>query len=143
MTEQAQPGNRVKVHYTGTLQDGTVFDTSRERGPIEFTIGEGQVIRGFEEAVKGLAPGQTRTTTLPPEEAYGQPRDDLRIKVPRQTLPPEVDPQVGETLYVRQPDGGAAPVRVADVEDESVTLDANHPLAGQALTFEIQLVEIG
>lgn len=141
--QQAKPGDRVKVHYTGTLPDGTVFDSSKNREPLEFTLGQGQIIRGFEEAVVGMAPGDTKKETIPPDRAYGAPRDDLRVKVPRESLPEGLAPNVGETLYVRQPDGNAAPVRVADVGEQEVTLDANHPLAGQQLVFEIELVEIG
>lgn len=137
-----QDGDTVRVHYTGTLQDGTEFDTSRERSPLEFTVGEGQVIPGFEEIVKGLEPGDTETETLPPEQAYG-PHDDQRIlDVPREELPDDVEPEVGMQLEVQQPDGNRARVSITEISDESVKLDANHPLAGRELTFEIEVLDV-
>lgn len=138
----AKQGDTVKVHYIGKLEDGTVFDTSREREPLEFTIGEGQVIPGFEAAVVGMEAGKTRSTTVPPDQAYGERRTDRILTVERDQFPDDLDPQVGQQLEVRQPDGQAVPVTVARVSDADVTLDANHPLAGRELTFEMELVEI-
>jgi peptidylprolyl isomerase len=139
---QAKQGDTVKVHYTGKLADGSTFDSSAETEPLEFTLGTGQVIPGFEVAVVGMEPGDTKTTTIPADEAYGAYDDDMLLEVERAQFPSEMDPQVGQRLQVRQSDGETFSVIVAGVEVDSVTLDANHPLAGQDLTFEIQLVEI-
>lgn len=139
---KASSGNTVKVHYTGKLDDGTVFDSSREREPLEFTVGGGQVIPGFDEAVCDLEEGEATTVTIPPEEAYGPHQDDAIIEVPRTDLPDEIDPQVGMPLQLQAQGGQVFPARIAAVEDETITLDANHPLAGETLTFEIELVEI-
>jgi len=139
---QAKEGDTVKVHYTGKLEDGTVFDTSEERTPLEFTIGSGQIIRGFEQAVVGMEPGEAKTATIPPEEAYGPHREDMTLTVDRGQFPEEIKPEPGQQLQVQQPDGRAAIVTVSDVSESTVTLDANHPLAGQPLTFEIRLVDI-
>lgn len=139
---QAKEGDTVKVHYTGKLEDGTVFDTSEERAPLEFTIGSGQIIPGFERAVVGMEPGEAKTATIPPEEAYGPHRDEMTITVDREQFPEDINPEPGQQLQVQQPDGRAAIVVVSDVSESSVTLDANHPLAGQPLTFDIELVDI-
>ncbi|WP_214020681.1 peptidylprolyl isomerase [Methanoculleus sp.] len=139
---QAKEGDTVKVHYTGKLEDGTVFDTSEERAPLEFTIGSGQIIQGFEKAVVGMEPGEAKTATIQPEEAYGPHREDMTLTVDREQFPEEIDPEPGQQLQVQQPDGRAAVVVVSDVSESTVTLDANHPLAGQPLTFEIRLVDI-
>ncbi|KLK88090.1 peptidylprolyl isomerase [Methanoculleus sediminis] len=139
---QAKEGDTVKVHYTGKLEDGTVFDTSEERAPLEFTIGSGQIIPGFERAVVGMEPGEAKTATIPPEEAYGHRRDEMTITVDREQFPEEINPEPGQQLQVQQPDGRAAIVVVSDVSESTVTLDANHPLAGQPLTFDITLVDI-
>ena len=138
----ANDGNTVKVHYTGTLEDGTIFDTSREREPLEFTLGEDSLIPGFEEAVKGMQVGQVKTVTIPAEGAYGPHRDDLVLTIGRDQLPENMDPGIGQQLQMKQPDGGTAIVVVSDVSETAITVDANHPLAGKDLTFEIELVEI-
>lgn len=139
---QAQIGDTVQVHYTGKLEDGTVFDSSVERTPLQFTLGQGQVIPGFEKAVVGMEKGAEKTTVIPSDEAYGPRRDDMLLTVDRQQFPDDIQPEVGQQLQVRQGDGQAVPVRVADVSDSEVVLDANHPLAGEKLIFDIQLVEI-
>lgn len=139
---QAKEGDTVKVHYTGKLQDGTVFDSSDERAPIEFTIGEGQVISGFEQAVVGMEPGETKTATVPAEEAYGPHRDEMLLEVDREQFPEDVQPETGQQLQISQPDGRTFFVTVSDISESSVVLDANHPLAGKDLTFEIRLVEV-
>jgi len=138
---KVKDGDTVKVHYTGTLKDGSVFDTSAEREPLEFKLGEGQLIPGFEKAVIGLAEGEKTNVDIPSDEAYGEPREDLLINVPKDQLPDDVEPEVGMQLQVNQPDGNAVPVRITEVGDEELTLDANHPLAGKDLSFEIELVE--
>ncbi len=139
---QAKNGDTVKVHYTGKLDNGTVFDTSENREPLEFTVGEGQVIPGFENAVVGLQPGESKTAQIPADEAYGEHHEEMVIQVPRDQFPPDVEPEVGQQLQVRQQNGQSFVVNVTDVSDDTVTLDANHPLAGQNLTFDISLVDI-
>ena len=138
----ASDGDTVRVHYTGTLEDGTTFDTSVGREPIEFTLGEGKMIPGFEKAVYGLEVGKSKTVTIPAEEAYGPHRDDLVIVVEREQLPAKLDPKVDQQLQMQQTDGRTATVIVTDVSETTITVDANHPLAGKDLTFEIELVEI-
>lgn len=139
---QAKQGDTVKVHYTGKFEDGTVFDTSMNREPLEFTIGEGQLIPGFEKAVVGMEPGQSLTTEVPAAEAYGPYNEEMLLVVGKDQFPEDVNPQVDQQLQVRQADGRTFVVRVTDVSDSEVTLDANHPLAGEDLTFEIELLEI-
>lgn len=140
---QAKLNDKVSVHYTGTLDDGTVFDSSVERDPLEFTLGEGQVIPGFEDAVVGMETGQSKTVRIPADEAYGLRRDEMLIEVERGQFPPHIEPEVGQQLQVRQANGQPMVVSVAEVSEDNVTLDANHPLAGQALTFEIELLTVG
>ena len=138
---QAKNGDNVKVHYTGKLEDGTVFDTSVNRDPLQFKIGEGQVLPGFEQAVVGMNPGESKTSTIPAEEAYGPHRKEMILVMERNQLPPDLEPEVGQRLQVRQDNSQPIVVEVTDVSESSVTLDANHPLAGKDLTFDIQLVE--
>lgn len=139
----AKTGDTVRVHYTGRLDDGTVFDSSRERDPLEFQVGAGQVIPGFDRAVEGLAVGEATETRIEASDAYGEARDDLIVQVPRDQVPEELGVAPGMHLELRQPDGGSMPVTVTAVDEASVTLDANHPLAGKPLTFELELVSIG
>ena len=139
---KAETGNTVKVHYTGRLDDDTQFDSSAGRDPLEFTLGTGQVIPGFEEAVTGMALGDTKTVTIPAEQAYGPHHADLVLVVERNQIPPHINPEVGQQLEIHQQDGRAAAVVITEVTDESVSLDANHPLAGQDLIFDLELVEI-
>ncbi|NOR78361.1 MAG: peptidylprolyl isomerase [Methanophagales archaeon] len=139
---QAKIGDTVKVHYTGKFGDGMVFDTSIDDEPLEFRIGESQVIPGFEEAVVGMNPGESKTVNIPVDKAYGPHRDDLVQVVDRKQLPTSVKPEIGQPLEGRQPDGEIVVATVTDVTESRVTLDANHPLAGKSLTFEIQLIEI-
>ncbi len=139
---QAKVGDTVKVHYTGKLEDGTVFDTSLDREPLQFTLGADEVIPGFEQAVVGMNPGESRTTEIGADEAYGPYNDELILVVDRDQFPTNMEPQIGQQLQVRQDSGQSFVVRVTDVSDDSVTLDANHPLAGEDLTFDIQLVGI-
>lgn len=141
---QAKQGDTVTVHYTGKLTDGTVFDSSKgeDRVPLDFTIGEGKLIPGFEEAVVGMAPEEMKTATIPANEAYGQPSEDKVLKVPRSDLPDGMEPEVNQQLQAQTAEGQTVPVRVAEVAESNVTLDANHPLAGEDLTFELELVEI-
>jgi len=138
----AKKGDKVKVHYTGTLTDGTVFDSSLEREPIEFELGAGQMIAGFDKAVDGMSIGDKKTTEIPSAEAYGEKRDDMMVLVPNDKVPADIKPEVGMQLSMQQPDGQPLPVVIAEVNDENIVLDANHPLAGKDLNFEIELVEI-
>ena len=139
---QAKYGDTVKVHYTGKLDDGTVFDASVNGDPLQFTIGSGQIIPGFEQAVVGMNPGESKTVKIPAEDAYGQRREDLVLEIEKSQLPEGLKPEVGLQLQSRQPDGRIVVLTIADMTESHVTLDANHPLAGKDLTFEIQLVEI-
>ena len=138
----ATDGSKVKVHYTGTLDDGSVFDSSRERDPLEFTIGEGMVIPGFENGIKGMAVGDTKTVDIPAAEAYGERNDEYLLKVGRDQLPAHIKAEVGMTLQVQGEAGQQALVTVTEMNDETVTLDGNHPLAGKDLSFEIELVSM-
>jgi peptidylprolyl isomerase len=135
---QAQLGDTVQVHYTGRLRDGTTFDSSTQRDPLEFTLGQGELIPGFEQAVLGMQPEDSKTVSIPSEQAYGPHRVELLISVNRQEFPTELQPHVGQRLQMTQND----PVMVTAVTEVEVTLDANHPLAGQELIFDITLVAI-
>ena len=139
---QAENGNTVKVHYTGRFEDGTVFDSSSNSAPLQFVIGEGRLIPGFEQAVVGMSPGESKSTTIPPEEAYGPHHEQMVQVIDRKQVPPDLKLEVGQQLEVRPSDGQKTMVMVTDVSESTVTLDANHPLAGKDLTFDIQLVEI-
>jgi peptidylprolyl isomerase len=139
---QAQLGNTVQVHYTGKLADGTTFDSSLQREPLEFTLGQGEIIPGFENAVLGMNPGESKIETIASEEAYGPHRPEMLFEMDRQELPPEIQPHIGQRLQMTQPNGGTVPVVVTAVTTSEVTLDANHPLAGQDLIFDITLVAI-
>ena len=135
------PGKTVKVHYKGTLNDGSIFDTSEGRDPLEFQVGSGQVIPGFDAAIQRMDEGATETITIPSSEAYGDVREDMIATIPHEQFPEGLNPEVGQTLQLKTPDG-ALPVRVVDVKDEGVTIDGNHPLAGKDLTFELTVVGI-
>jgi peptidylprolyl isomerase len=138
----AQTGDTVEVNYTGKLTDGTVFDSTSGGEPYEFTLGQGQVIPGFEQAVTGMKIGESKTVSIPADEAYGPRRDDLIVEVNRDELPPDIDPQVGMQLQTDHA-GGILVVTITGVSETTVTVDANHPLAGQDLTFDIELVGLG
>ncbi len=139
---QAKEGDTVKVHYTGKLEDGEIFDTSQDDDPLEFEIGGGKVIRGFEQGVVGMNEGESKTVEIPSDEAYGPHHQELVIDIEMDQFPDDLDPEVGQQFKMRQPDGPTIIVAVAEITDDSVTLDANHPLAGKDLTFDIQLIEI-
>ena len=141
-TTQATTGDTVLFHYTGSLRDGTVFDSSSGRDPLRVTLGSGQVIRGVDDALTGMAPGQEKTVTIAAEEAYGPHRPELLHEVERAAIPPEVDLEIGQQLEGRDTSGQSLRLTVVDVADNMVTLDANHPMAGQDLRFDLQLVEI-
>jgi len=139
---KAKSGDTVKVHYTGRLEDGTVFDSSHGREPLEFTVGEGQVIEGFEKAVVGMDVNESKTVDIPAGEAYGEYRDELLLEVDRGQFPSHIEPRIGQDLQIQEPGGVVFPVTVTRVTEGTVTLDANHPLAGKPLSFEIELVGV-
>ena len=141
MAEPAKDGDRVRVHYTGRLEDGRVFDSSRDRDPLEFTVGAGEVIPGFDEAVRGMQVGETKTVEIEPEDAYGPRRDGLVASVPRESAQFPVEPQVGMHFALPLQDGSQLEVVVTEVTDEHVTIDGNHPLAGEKLIFDVELIE--
>lgn len=140
---QAQSGDTVKIHYTGKLDDGTQFDSSSGRDPLEFQLGDGQVIRGFEDAVQGMAVGDSKDVSLEPDDAYGQRHEHLVQEVPRSALPDDLSPEEGMALQATDPQGQVTQFAVIAVSADTITLDANHPLAGQTLHFNLELVAIG
>lgn len=135
-------GDTVSVHYTGTLDDGTVFDTSEGGPPLVFTVGSGQVIAGFENGVLGMEIGETRDITIPPEEAYGEYHEELVGVVPRSFFPPDVNPAIGLSFELQLQSGETLAVRIIDIEGDNIVLDANHPLAGETLHFKVRLVGV-
>jgi peptidylprolyl isomerase len=139
---QAKNGDTVRLHYTGRLDDGTVFDTSENRQALQFTVGEGRVIPGFERAVLGMSVGESKSVRIAAADAYGPRRDELVVEVNRSQLPDNLDPQTGQVFRLSLKDGLSVDARVAATTEDSVTLDANHPLAGESLNFELQLLEI-
>ena len=139
---QAKAGDTVRIHYTGTLDDGTQFDSSAGREPLEFTVGSGQVIPGFDKAVEGMAVGDSKKVNIPAEDAYGPRHDQLVQEVPRDALPDDLEPEVGMGLQAQGPEGQVMDLTVTAVAEDSITVDGNHPLAGQALNFDLELVEI-
>lgn len=139
---QVQPGNHVRVHYTGTLDDGTVFDTSENRDPLQFVVGDGQLIANFEESVLGMSPGESKTIKVVAEQAYGPYIDEMVVTLRRDQLPEDLEVEVDQALQLMRENGPPVMVRVTAVTESAVTLDANHPLAGQELTFQINLLEI-
>ncbi len=135
-------GQKVKIHYTGTLGDGNQFDSSAGRDPLEFEMGAGMVIPGFETGVKGMAVGEKKTIHIPAAEAYGEKRDEMVMEFDRAQLPEELEPAVGMGLQMQGPQGQPIPVQITAVAEETITIDANHPLAGKDLNFELELVGI-
>lgn len=140
--KEAQVGDMVSVHYTGKLTSGEVFDSSKDRDPLEFTLGNQEMLAGFEEGVIGMKPGESKSVTLQPEQAFGDRRDDLLLKLPKKEFPQDITPSVGLQLKLSNNSGANMTVVITEVGEESVTLDGNHPLAGQALVFDIELLEI-
>lgn len=139
---KAKDGDTVRVQYTGKLEDGSVFDSSMEKDSLQFTIGKGQVLHGVEQAVIGMRPQESKTVLVPAAEAYGPHRDEMTTQVQRSQFPDSVELKVGQRLQIKQKNGQSIAVSVLDLSDSTVTLDANHPLAGKDLTFDLQLVEI-
>jgi peptidylprolyl isomerase len=139
---QATAGTTVSIHYTGTLADGSTFDSSEGREPLTFEMGAGQIIPGLEAALDGMTEGDSKTVTIPAAEAYGPRREEAMQQIPRESVPDNIPLDLGTQLQVQTPDGQAMPVTVAEVTNETVTLDANHPLAGHDLTFAVELVKV-
>ena len=139
---KAKDGDTVRVQYTGKLEDGSVFDSSMEQDSLQFTIGKGQVLHGVEQAVIGMQPQESKTVLVPAAEAYGPHRDEMTTQVQRSQFPDSVELKVGQRLQIKQKNGQSIAVSVLDLSASTVTLDANHPLAGKDLTFDLQLVEI-
>jgi peptidylprolyl isomerase len=139
---KAKTSDTVKVHYTGKLNNGDVFDSSVDAEPLQFTTGQKQMIPAFEEAIIDMEPGEKKTIEIPADGAYGQPREELTQTLDRSTLPREIELKVGLQLTAQDPDGQPFTVTVAAFDDKTVTLDGNHPLAGEDLTFDVELVEI-
>jgi peptidylprolyl isomerase len=139
---EVKSGDTVAIHYTGMLQDGTTFDSSQGRDPLEFVVGSGQIIPGLDTALPGMAVGEKKVVEIPSEQAYGPLNPDMRQAVPREGIPADIPLEVGTQLQMQTPDGQAMPVTVVDVDDATVTLDANHPLAGKDLKFDIELLKI-
>lgn len=137
-----EAGDHIKVHYTGTLDDGSVFDSSVDREPLEFTAGAGQMIKGFDAAVIGMKVGEVKTVTIPAEDAYGVHDDELILSFSKDELPEGVDPKVGDEIPLSGPGGRIINAPVIEVTDTTIIVDANHRLAGKDLTFEIELVEL-
>ncbi len=139
---KAENGNTVKVHYTGTLEDGTVFDSSEGREPLQFKVGSGEVIPGFDTAVMGLETGESRTTTIPANQAYGPHMPGQIIEVPRDGIPPDFKPAIGDVVQLKDPQGQPLQATVEEITEDVVKFDANHPLAGKDLTFEIKVMAV-
>ncbi|MBV9961614.1 MAG: peptidylprolyl isomerase [Parafilimonas sp.] len=142
MTQQAKKGDKVKVHYHGRLDDGTTFDSSQGRQPLEFEVGSGMVIKGFDDGVTGMSVGDKKTISIPAEDAYGERQEEMVIEFPRSNFPPDIEPEVGMTLNMHSENGQELPVTITDINEEAIILDANHPLAGKDLIFDIELVDL-
>ena len=140
---QAKAGDTVHFHYTGTLHDGTVFDSSQGRDPLTFTLGSGQIIPGLEQAIDGMAVGEQKTVTVPAAQAYGDRVESARQAVPRAQFPADIPADPGTRLQMQSPDGQVIPVTIVESNDDHVVLDANHPLAGKDLTFAVEVVALG
>jgi peptidylprolyl isomerase len=140
--QQVKSGDKVKVHYNGKLRNGETFDSSEGREPLEFTVGGGQVIKGFDQGVMGMQVGDKRTVEIEVEDAYGEKNEDMIIEFPKTQFPPDMKAEAGMQLMMNNGQGQSFPVVVKEVKEETVLLDANHPLAGEDLIFDIELVEI-
>lgn len=143
MSEEIKAGDTISVNYTGRFEDGTVFDSSEAKKPLKFTVGAGQLIQGFDEAVVGMKLGEKKTINLPPEEAYGVHQDGMVIDIPKAQIPEDMKVEVGMRLHLRDPEGNPVPAVVTEITDEVVKMDANHPMAGKTLVFDIEIAETG
>ena len=139
---QAKKGDKVKVHYTGRLEDGTVFDSSLEREPLEFTLGGGQMIAGFDKGVDGMSVDEEKTINIPAAEAYGEHDPARVIEIGKDQLPPDMEPEIGQKLHMQHPSGQVLTVSIMEIDGDSIKLDANHELAGKDLIFDLKLVSI-
>ena len=139
---EVKSGDTVQIHYTGTLRDGPTFDSSEGRDPLQFEVGSGQIIPGLDQAIPGMTVGDRKTVEIAPEEAYGPVHPEARQQVPRTEIPDHIPLDLGTQLQVQTPNGQVMPVTVVDVTDAEVTLDANHPLAGKDLVFDVELVAV-
>jgi peptidylprolyl isomerase len=142
MMREAQIGDLVSVHYTGKLKTGEVFDSSKDRDPLEFTLGNKELLTGFEDGVMGMKPGESKSVTLEPEDAFGDRREDLFLKLPKKEFPQNITPSIGLQLTLSNASGNKMTVVITEVGEKSVTLDGNHPLSGQTVVFDIKLLEI-
>ncbi len=140
--DKVQNGNYVRVHYEGTLQNGKMFDSSRGGQPLEVRVGDGQLIAGFEEALMGMKVAETKKITLAPDKAYGERDESLERSFQRNQMPPDMNPKVGDTVALHTANGHRVPVQIKTVDDQKVVVDLNHPLAGETLTFDIEVVGI-
>lgn len=143
MTDTIKAGDTISVDYTGKKDDGSVFDTSEGKSPLKFTVGAGMLIKGFDEAVVGMAVGESKTVVIPPEEGYGPRQDDAFVEIPREHIPEEVPLREGIVLQLQDPQGRPVPAVVAEISDQAVKMDLNHFLAGETLTFDITIKETG
>ncbi|MCP4715084.1 MAG: peptidylprolyl isomerase [Deltaproteobacteria bacterium] len=143
MADAIKSGDTISVNYTGKFENGEVFDTSENRDPLKFTVGEGQLIKGFDNAVIGLQAGEKTSATIAPADGYGERRDDMVIDMPKENVPADVELEIGMRLQLQNQDGSPVPVVVKEILDEVVKMDANHPLAGETLVFDIEVVETG
>ena len=139
---KVEKGNTVKVDYTGSFDDGQVFDTSEGKQPLEFVVGEGKVIKGFDDAVVGMEKGKEKEVSIDAKDAYGEARSEMKKEIPRENLPKDKEPKVGMGLVLQSPTGQQMPAKIIKVTKENVTLDLNHPLAGKKLNFKLKIVEI-
>ncbi len=137
-----EAGNQISVHYTGTFEDGEIFDSSQGRDPLSFEVGAGQMIQGFDEAVVGMKNGESKRITLAPEEAYGPRNEELLIDIPNSNFPEDMKLEVGMMLQMSNQEGQPVPATVAEINEESVKMDVNHPMAGKTLNFEIEIIDI-
>lgn len=143
MTEAIKSGDTIKVHYTGRLETGEVFDTSEGREPLKFTLGSGQLIKGFDQAVIDMTVGDKKTVTIPPEKGYGERIEDHVVELPKATIPEGIELAVGMSLHLSDPNGNPVPAVVAHIGDDVVKMDINHPLAGKTIIFDIEVIETG
>lgn len=142
MTQAAKAGDKVKVHYTGKLENGEIFDSSVGADPLEFEVGSQQVIPGFDNGVIGMQPGDKKTVTITPEDGYGTRVEEMVMDMPRERFPEDITPEIGLCLQLVDDQEHVMPVMITGIKDDAITLDANHPLAGKTLVFDIELVEI-
>lgn len=142
MSESVKNGNTVKVHYTGRFEDGIIFDSSVGGDPLEFTLGGHEVIQGFEEAALGMNIGDKKTVSIKPEDAYGPYNESLVVEMPKEYIPEDVSPELGMRLIIVDNNGEELPVVVSEIHEDAIRLDANHPLAGKTLVFDIELIEV-